>query len=184
MICLVDSVTGERLSVPIDAPAVYQGEGGELAQGEDSLQGIQIVGGSSKELAQQICHKIRDKVAISDLSSFVGVTADGQYLISPDFANELLSQVSSPDPDSPFALPVSWDPAHFLNLAVTDVRDGKGDFKESSVLFERLIKRLNVLNNELNYGKGNAILQIVKSASQLTAHNPTAYCARGLLPLS
>jgi hypothetical protein len=53
---------------------------------------------------------------------------------------------------------VHWDPSHWLNLTVTDVRDGKiGTSKE---YFSNLIERTNRLLEALNRGKVSSVLDL------------------------
>ena len=68
-------------------------------------------------------------------------------------------------------MPVTWDTAHLLNLAVTDVRDAK---TESGIFFRQFIKRCNVFNHVLSNGKGFAFLQLVNE----DARRPVSYATQ------
>ena len=72
---------------------------------------------------------------------------------------------------SSLAMPVTWDTAHVLNLAVTDVRDAKTD---SGNYFRLFVKRCNVFNHVLSNGKGFAFLQMVDEA----ARRPVSYATQ------
>ena len=66
------------------------------------------------------------------------------------------------------SLPVTWDPAHLLNLTVTDVKD-KDSLAGS--YFRLFIKRSNIFNHLLSRGKGFAFLQLLDQ----NAHRPVSY---------
>ena len=90
-----------------------------------------------------------------------GVAADGPYQAS-GFSKHLREKLGF-EADDELALPITWDSAHVLNLAVTDVRDGKtnsGDF------FRLFIKRSNIFNHTLTHGKGFAFLKMVDKSSK------------------
>lgn len=77
---------------------------------------------------------------------YIGISADGVYQ-----ANGFKETISEDD-TSLFLKQVHWDPSHWLNLAVTDVRDGKiGSSKE---YFSNFIERTNRFSEALNRGKG------------------------------
>ena len=101
-----------------------------------------------------------------------GVTADGQYVASSQFATQVLTRCQRDD--VPFAVPVSWDAAHLLNLAFTDVREGKvgGD---SAAYLAQFIAKVSVFNTELNFGKGNSFLRAAKAKTRGPGHAPNAY---------
>ena len=73
--------------------------------------------------------------------------------------------------DDDLALPVTWDTAHLLNLAVTDVRDTN---TKSGAFFKQFIKRCNVFNHVLANGKGFAFLQLVDE----NARRPVTYATQ------
>ncbi len=77
---------------------------------------------------------------------FPGISADGVYQ-----ANGFQATING-DSESSFVKQVSWDASHWLNLAVTDVRDGK--IGSSSEFFSKFVERTNRFS-ELNRGKGN-----------------------------
>lgn len=75
------------------------------------------------------------------------------------------------DDDDKLALPVTWDPAHLLNLAVTDVRDSDS---QSGRFFKLFIKRCNIFNQLLSHGKGFAFLKMIDDK----AMRPISYAAQ------
>ena len=44
--------------------------------------------------------------------------------------NQLYEMLFIPEIHKDLALPITWDPAHLLNLGVTDVRDSKSESAE------------------------------------------------------
>ena len=56
------------------------------------------------------------------------------------------------------SLPVTWDPAHLLNLAVTDVKD---EDLPAGPYFQLFIKRSNISSHLLSHGKGFAFLPLL-----------------------
>lgn len=103
----------------------------------------------------------------------LGGTCDGQYIASVEFAHQIAERLHV-DIDDELAAPITWDASHFLNIAITDVRDGMGDTGASSAHMKRCIARCNTFN-EFNRGKGYATLKIVAEEEKMTAHAPTAY---------
>lgn len=68
---------------------------------------------------------------------FSGISADGVYQ-----AKGFQGTINS-DNESLFVKQVSWDASHWLNLAVTDVRDG--NIWSSSDFFSKFIERTNTV---------------------------------------
>ena len=69
------------------------------------------------------------------------------------------------------SLPITWDPAHLLNLGVTDVRDSNS---KSGKYFRLFIKRCNIFNQLLSHGKGFAFLKLIDSE----ALRPVSYATQ------
>ena len=70
------------------------------------------------------------------------------------------------------ALPVTWDPAHIVNLAVVNVKDWG---TRAGEVFRRFIKRCNIFNTILANSKGFAFLQLLDKL----ARRPVAFtCQR------
>uniref|UniRef100_A0A1I8GFG7 DUF4371 domain-containing protein n=1 Tax=Macrostomum lignano TaxID=282301 RepID=A0A1I8GFG7_9PLAT len=105
LILLRDS-TGVALAIPAGAPPIYN----------ESME----AGGTA--LAKLLFQTLRNMDP--PLRSIVGVVADGQYIANGNFLSEVRMQLGV-DADSESDLPISWDAAHYLNLAVTDVRDAR-----------------------------------------------------------
>ena len=82
----------------------------------------------------------------------VGVSADGVYQ-----ANKFQEIMSQGKPkEAKFIGNVVWDPSHWFDLAVTDVKEGKtGTSKD---FFSVFIEKTNSFANTLNRGKGHALL--------------------------
>ena len=68
---------------------------------------------------------------------------------------------------------MSWDCPHLLNLVIMDVKTGKSG--TASGFITRFIERNSIFTHELNYGKGNAILEAVAGKSDGSTVTPTAY---------
>ena len=101
---------------------------------------------------------------------------DGQYVNEP-FTRAIVDNFSyGGDDTSIFHLPISWDSAHFLNLAVTDVRDGKKGFPETVARhFSTFIERCNEFSHLFGRGKNNAVLKAVARKNKLELHIPLVY---------
>ena len=165
LLCIMHQ--GVRVALPVGAPLVYRSE-----MDKDDLQ---IVGGSAKELADSVLNTLQQKLEIkdTDLSFLVGGTCDGQYVVCNDFSSQIAERIGVSD--SEFSVPISWDPAHFLNLATTDLREGKSCYKESSIHMKRFISRCNVFSSEMNIGKGYSTLRAVCEHFEMSARAPSTY---------
>lgn len=100
-----------------------------------------------------------------------GGTCDGQYIAAKDFAERLAERLETFDE---LGAAVTWDPSHFVNLAVTDVLSGKGGM-ESSAHLKRFITRANVFHDELNRGKGHATLMSIAAQEKTPALAPCSF---------
>ncbi|PAA69600.1 hypothetical protein BOX15_Mlig015360g1 [Macrostomum lignano] len=134
LILLRDS-TGVALAIPAGAPPIYN----------ESME----AGGTA--LAKLLFQTLRNMDP--PLRSIVGVVADGQYIANGNFLSEVRMQLGV-DADSESDLPISWDAAHYLNLAVTDVRDARN--KE---FFRRFVVRANLFSHHFGRGRGFAALE-------------------------
>jgi hypothetical protein len=134
------SKDGKPCPIPVEAPAVY----------------TEFKEASYDVLAKQILNGISDHFGVHAHSQLCGVAADGPYQARG--FKEYLRQALGLNDDDDIALPITWDTAHLLNLAVTDVRDGN---TKSGSFFRQFIKRCNVFNHVLANGKGFAFLQMV-----------------------
>ena len=76
---------------------------------------------------------------------------------------------------SVFAGLISWDPAHLLILASTDLRLGKIGF--SSQFLQRLSSRCSVFSRELGYGKGNFAYKATIQQSNKDGQIPRTFCS-------
>ena len=106
------------------------------------------------EMAELVVKTISDHYSESVLPQITGVAADGPYQ-AEGFREQLLDALEITD-RSDLSLPVTWDPAHLLNLGVTDVKDADN---LSGKHFRRFIKRCNVFNTIMANEKGFAFLQ-------------------------
>ena len=93
--------------IPVDAPKVYS----------------EFDSASYAYLAEMIGNTISGKFSRNVLTSVCGVATDGPYQAT-GFREKLLELLCVTDADnSSLALPVTWDPAHLINLGVTDIKD-------------------------------------------------------------
>ena len=107
-------------------------------------------------LAKQILNGISDHLGADAHSQLCGVSSDGPYQARG--FKEYLRQSLGLNDDDDIALQITWDTAHLLNLAVTDVRDGN---TKSGSFFRQFIERCNIFNHVLAHGKGFAFLETV-----------------------
>ncbi len=85
--------------------------------------------------------------------SFPGISADGVYQ-----AKGFRQTIN--EGNRVFIKQVSWDASHWINLAVTDVRDGK--IGSSEKFFSKFIERTNSFAEVLNRGKGESSLSFYR----------------------
>ena len=100
--------SGVPCPIPVALPPVYS----------------QFQAATYQELAKQLLTGVLQHFSEGVLSHLCGVAADGPYQAT-GFAAELRETLAIADYDPEVALPVTWDAAHLLNLAVTDVRDSQ-----------------------------------------------------------
>ena len=147
--------------IPVAAPTIY----------------TEFTEASYDILALKLLEAISDNFSPQILERLCGVAADGPYQAS-GFRSSLFRQLEIPEHvDKVIALPITWDTAHVLNLAVTEVRDAISPGGEH---FRRFIKRCNVFNHVLANGKGFAFLQMVDS----TARRPVSYATQRFMSSS
>lgn len=79
--------------------------------------------------------------------AITSIAADGVYQ-----ARGFRKTVNEDEDESSFIRQVGWNASHWMNLAVTDVRDGK--IGSSKDFFSRFIKQTNKFADTLNRGKG------------------------------
>ncbi|XP_018026712.1 uncharacterized protein LOC108682107, partial [Hyalella azteca] len=172
-ILLIVNFNGKRIAVPVGAPPVYSVDVNSV----DDTSQVQLIGGSAVELADSIINTILEKTGLPDhhLTRLTGATCDGQYVVLSGFAARLAERVGVSS-ERAFAVPVTWDAGHWMNLVVTDVRSVKQQtFKGSAQLLNTFIKRCNVFNDELQHGKGYAMLRAISESNKSTAHAPKSY---------
>ena len=106
------------------------------------------------------------------LCYFSGICVDGQY-INKKFINAVHSLLNVSQ--NKYAVPVMWDTAHLLNLAINDIRDGKKGFGKGSLFLNRLIDRSNTFCHLMGHGKGFAVLKQTADNNDLSLHMPLIY---------
>eukprot|EP00112_Aurelia_sp_Birch-Aquarium-sp1_P015932 Seg357.2 transcript_id=Seg357.2/GoldUCD/mRNA.D3Y31 product="hypothetical protein" protein_id=Seg357.2/GoldUCD/D3Y31 len=121
---------GIRVAIPVDAPLVYKPE-------KDGPVG-KVSGANADQLAKQIIHTIQ--LAYGDNPGFdlklqwQGTACDGQYQAT-EFGKTLFKELGVKA--DPMFSEVIWDPSHWLNLAILDIRDDKvgssGSFLKAAI---------------------------------------------------
>ena len=144
---------GVPCPIPVAAPPVYS----------------DFTAATYDNLARQLLKAVSEHFSENVLSRLCGVAADGPYQAT-GFAAQLRESLGI-EHDDDLAMPVTWDAAHLLNLAVTDVRDAQ---TESGSHFRLFVKRCNVFNHILANGKGFAFLQMVDK----DARRPVSYATQ------
>ena len=132
-------------SIPVAAPEIY----------------FDFQGASYSILAKQLINAIENNFSSDVLSWLCGVAAYEPYQGS-SFQYQLHEMLFIPEIYKELALPITWDPAHLINIGVTDVRDSKS---ESVEFFRVFIKRCGIFNHVLSHGKGFSFLQTLEEPS-------------------
>ena len=92
------------------------------------------------------------------LSRLFGIAADGAYQASG--FSEHLRDILNIAENEHVVLPLTWDPAHALNLVVTDARDARN---KSGKFLRHFKKRCDVFKHVFANGKGFNFFEIVDS---------------------
>ena len=146
----------------------------------DSLPDID--GGSAKDLASNLLNTMKIKLNLegSALSRYCGTTADGQYQ-AEDFLTTIHKETGRENipQESLFCQTTIWDASHLLNLASTDIKDGKCG--NSETFFNKFIKRANEFNHLLSRGKGYSQLEVSAKEKNKTAAVVTPFAAQRFL---
>ena len=147
MLVVARNESGVPCPIPVAAPSVYT----DFEEASYDL------------LATQLHEAIEENFSKYVVSRLCGVAADGPYQAS-SFRRKLLEILNITDVGGDhLALPVTWDPAHILNLAIVGVRDSKSP---TGIIFQRFVKRCNVFNTILARGKGFFFLQLVDNSAR------------------
>ena len=125
---------GTPSPIPVAAPEIY----------------FDFQGAPYSILAKQLINAIENNFSSDILSRLCGVAADGPYQAS-GFQNQSYEMLFIAEIYKDLAFPITWDPAHLLDLGVTDVKDSESESGES---FRVFIKQCNVFNHFLSHGKG------------------------------
>ena len=142
MICPI--ADGIRVAIPVNSPEVYSKE-------LDAVPGT-VSGANARQLAQQIVANIKQAFGstpeFSLKASWQGTVCDGQYQ-AKEFKATMHSEIGV-SVDKEFS-EVIWDPSHWLNLAITDVRDDK--IGSSSTFMKRVVNRAKNIHSMFQRGK-------------------------------
>ena len=157
-IVIVTMVEGCRKAILVKAPEVYSSGSGD----GDNAVDEEISGSRAEELAKGIVECIKDQYCVEVLQGWQGTSCDGPYQ-AKDFENSLNTTLGRTDDTFDVVI---WDPPHWVDLAMKDVKDGKICDNASSYL-NRIIKRTTKLHTKFNRGK---MLQQVKSVANHNAY--------------
>ena len=141
MICPV--VNGKRVAIPVDSSKVYSSK--------DRATVGTVSGANADELAKQVISSIKktfgSNMEFELRSSWQGTSCDGQYQAT-EFGATLHKELNvRADPE--FSA-VIWNPSHWLNLGILDIRDDK--IGQSSN-FLRNVNRSKNIHAMFNRGK-------------------------------
>ena len=143
MLCPI--IGGQRQAVAVKSGEVYYGE-------DEQVIG-DVAGGNAQELAKAIYEDIRGSYSSVDesivRSAWMRTACDGPYQarLFGLTLQELLDQTQY----DPVFLSVLWDAPHFVDLAFSDVFEGKiGNSKD---LIQRLVKRSSIVHQIFQRGK-------------------------------
>ena len=101
-------------------------------------------------------------------SLITGISCDSRY-VNNTFIEHFKSEFGQLHSNSDFHLPVSWDAAHYLNLAITDIRDGKKNYSQTvKAFFQRFISRSNLFSTIFGRGKNFSFLTAVANKRNLS----------------
>ena len=149
-IMIMVTLNGKKIAIPVDAPPVYHFE-------QEHLEG-----GTASELAEQVLASLSNtlKLPNSSLSHLVAHHADGQYQAAKfqHTLRDAIHKVKEPGfidkqnngASKFFVLP--WDTAHYLDCAMTEVREKE----EAGKCLRVLIKRTNKFQSMFGRGRGYA----------------------------
>ena len=142
MICPV--VNGKRVAIPVDSPKVYSSK--------DRATVGTVSGANADELAKQVISSIKkafgSNMEFELRSSWQGTSCDGQYQAT-EFGATLHKELNvKADPE--FSA-VIWDPSHWLNLAILDIRDDK--IGQSGNFLRNFVNRSKNIHAMFNRGK-------------------------------
>ena len=184
---------GQRRAYPLGAPLVYSTADEEPNTGEDvdSLADEssdeeekfpEVIGGNAADLATNLLGTIKLKLNFEhdDLTRYCGTSADGQYQ-AEEFASTIREETGrlQMSRELQFCQEVIWDATHLLNLAATDIKDGK--LGKSKEFFNKFIKGANEFNHLLARGKGFAQLEISAKSKRKRATVIVPFAAQRFL---
>ena len=156
---LCPMVDGQRQAIAVRAREVYRGT--------QTDQPGEVSGANSVELAQSLFDDIQETYLSVEESTmkgaWMGTTCDGPYQ-AENFGVTLNRLLRHEQDDSTFSA-VLWDAPHFLDLAFSDVFDGKvGNSKE---LIQRLVERSSMIHKIFQRGK------LLSSAKEIATTDDT-----------
>ncbi|CAB4006830.1 Hypothetical predicted protein [Paramuricea clavata] len=135
---IVFMYNGKGRAYPVGAPLVYtrnNDEGEESSDSEDENESEEeeeefpnVSGGNAPELASNFLNTIKLKLKLNeeDLTRYCGTSADGPYQ-AYEFGFTIQEETGRhriPE-ELRFCQAVIWDATHLLNLAATDIKEGK-----------------------------------------------------------
>ena len=145
-IMLCPMVDGHRKAIAVSAQ--------EVCKETDTNGGGVVSGAHTPELAKTLFDEIKaayPKVEETTLKgAWMGTVCDGAYATAGEFERTFAALLEQDKYDQSF-FTVLWDPPHFLDLAVSDVFDGK--VGTSGAFVKQLIERTCVVHRIFQRGK-------------------------------
>ena len=144
MVCPV--INGKREAIAVSSSEVYHEANNEVegdVSGSTAAEWVRMVYDEIKKAYPAIDDKIIQ-------GSWTGTVCDGVYQAS-EFNSTLKSLLIPKELDQSIFFSVLWDPAHFLDLAFSDVFEGK--IGNSNAFVNRLVQRTCALHKIFQRGK-------------------------------
>ena len=139
-------VVGCRKAIAVSAPEVY--EPAELGIDGD------VSGAHAPKLATTIYQNVKDAYStIQDSSlqgAWMGTVCDRAYATAPEF-KKTLSTILNHEKYDPSLFSVLWDAPHFIDLAFSDVFEGK--LVERTCVVHQMFQRGKMLKHAMSMGK-------------------------------
>jgi hypothetical protein len=163
-IVIVTMVDGCRKAILVKAPEVYSSRSGDGDAKENDAYVDEVSGSHAEDLANGIVECIKDQYCADVLQGWQKTSCDGPYQ-AKDFEKSLNSALARTDDTFDVVI---WDPPHWIDLAMKDVKDGKISEDASSYL-NRIIKRTMKLHTKFIINRGK-MFQQVKSVANHNAY--------------
>ena len=143
-ILICPMIQGKRVAIPVNSPVVYSSH-------KDGNPGS-VSGVCADQLASQIVNTVKDtykdSTEFSLQQAWQGTCCDGQYQ-AQEFKQTLHKELDLPV--DPIFSQIIWDPSHWINLSILDIRDGK--LGSSASFLKRIVTRAKNIHTMFQRGK-------------------------------